>query len=403
MTFYGVLLMRRSVGHLARRPFATTLPPGTPKNYTSIIMNGNKKGGDYNNTNQKPDSSALNSPKVHPKPHRLVVKRNNNAPPDETPPNVGMIIQKRRRRKKEKTPTQIKDSWGQPMIIVPAKRRLPILNASALLHTKDYCVHSASSQTSKSGLGAARRLLKGKQDFLNLLRGLVHSPSPQRFVLQGHGVPEQLLQEHVELAHDLLVLHDNAASFAFHYHPKSSSSSSQPTDSLVLEKWMRIRQRDGSHRVVPWPPTAPRPNRAVSWQDSMQLYVTVMQRLATKLGASVLVVPDESPSNEEDEETLEDDYDNEFHATSRVYNDDMPPHHWTVEFARRQDANNQFYMAEPSPLQLTVEWSPITKGPSAPGHVRLQLQGTPRDGVSVRLSLDASFQNPTTTTTTTPP
>lgn len=409
---------------MIRRQFATgtTIPPGksvgnnNSASGTTLYGRRSKqapvasKRGDTTSNCDEKSTQQQQANKQQQTPRRLVVKRNTSAEEAKKPTtkDVGVIIQKRRRRKKPKT--EIRDTWGQLILTVPRKintttkseqqdpsNRLPILNASALLHTKDYCVHSADSRTSTSGLGAARRLIQGKHDFLKVLRQLVHD-TQQRFVLQGHGVPHQLLQEHVELANALLTHHENANSCAFHYHPRQSgpptaSNDDDDTNKNCLERWMRILQHDGSHRVVKWPPIASNNNNMLQWQESMQLYVTVMHRLATKLGTAVLIQSETATTKEHQkdkddlDENVVDDYDNEFHAAT--HQDDAAPHHWNVEFARAP--NTHFNV--PEPLKLTVAWMPIPKGPSAPGHVRLQLQGSPRQGgAAVRLSLDACFR-----------
>jgi len=140
------------------------------------------------------------------------------------------------RRKKvstRKVPLEVRDTQSQPIRTVPRQQstgnkkskekiqsltgKLPILNASKLLHTRDDCVCSVQANKSKSGTAAARRLLRGQNDLLQVLQKLVHPDDNNtigsnhsgatkerlvnsQFVLQGHGVPTQLLQEHINLA-----------------------------------------------------------------------------------------------------------------------------------------------------------------------------------------------------------
>lgn len=85
-----------------------------------------------------------------------------------------------------------------------------------------------------------------------------------------------------------------------------------------------------------------------------------------------------------------DEYDNEFDSV--FLSSSTKPHHWNVEFARMTQT---YDISEPL---ITVEFTPILQGPSAPGHVRLQLRGQPKgflNGQSrngVIMSVDAAFR-----------
>jgi hypothetical protein len=422
------MMMRRYLRAGTVPPPGTTSPNNSSKTFpfekSSVVTN--KK-----NENDKAGSSAQQPPGQNPR--RLIVKRSVTHPRDDNSYSgltgsttadankVGVVIQKRRRRKKSETSTEIRDASGQPILIVPLRTtqrsatkeyllkhgiihqgsRLPIINASSLLQTKAYCVQSASSYTNKSGTAAAHRLLRGQQDFLQVLRKLVHNTTngeSQPFILQGHGIPTQLLQEHVDLADALLRHHSDAASCSFHHHPREDENNNiENNDSPSwLDRWVRVRDQSGNHRIVPWPPRSltRTGDDSYSWQESMQLYMTVMYRLATRLGTSVLVMPreeeDSHDNNQEEQGThTVDDYDNEFHAVPSE-RDAAVPHHWNVEFARKYSHNT--YVDDTDPLRLTAEWDPIPEGLSSPGHVRLQLQGLPRkNDHAVTLTLDASF------------
>ena len=390
-------------------------------------------------------------------PRRIVVKRNTK---DTKVTQTKQEPHLRRRRRQPPLqqqissikPQEIRDSWGQAILMAPRKQKsnnsaaqsqqshypkLPILNASALLHTRDYCVHSANSQSTLSGTGAARRLLQGQADFLQVLRQLVHvlplslqeenknNPNTtkkqqqqpqfvrqrQRFVLQGHGIPHQLLQEHIQLADALLKYHNHAVSCAFHTLFPRPDIHQNTTTNTGMERWMRVRQVDGSHRVVAWPPPPSSSNDAYSeqyWTESMQLFLTVFQRLVNKLGVSVLVIPSDKPEKDNDHGSTTTTTDHDNNSTNKG----VVPHHWNVEFSRhdnsfhnhRNNHNDPDSSSSAMDLRLTVEWTPIDHGPSAPGHIRLQLQGTPiatsdRDNESstvsaapVRLAVDASFR-----------
>jgi len=84
---------------------------------------------------------------------------------------------------------------------------LPVMNASALLDPLKYCKTSSRlSQTrgvtrSISGTDAARRLLRGKKEFILAARSLKQQPA----LLEGHGVPPQLFQHCIDMADALLL------------------------------------------------------------------------------------------------------------------------------------------------------------------------------------------------------
>ena len=82
---------------------------------------------------------------------------------------------------------------------------LPILNMAAFLDKREYCRRSATASTSLSGLEASRRLHHGQ---LDLRQFLIQEPKTttaafQCTVLQGHGIPVQLLQHYTQMAKDL--------------------------------------------------------------------------------------------------------------------------------------------------------------------------------------------------------
>ena len=85
---------------------------------------------------------------------------------------------------------------------------LPQICCSALLDPKTYCKKSASAQTTISGSDAARRLIRGKRNLMDTLRTDVHGHQKdvkKMYILQDHGVPVQLLQHHLDVAHSWLL------------------------------------------------------------------------------------------------------------------------------------------------------------------------------------------------------
>jgi len=91
---------------------------------------------------------------------------------------------------------------------------LPALDASALLDPHVYCKTSAKGShthgvsRSISGTDAARRLLRGKKDFLMQARELVqHTKQTHHMpvvLLEGHGVPRKLFQHCIDMGDALL-------------------------------------------------------------------------------------------------------------------------------------------------------------------------------------------------------
>jgi hypothetical protein len=429
---------------------STTPPPGGTASSTAAgdAISTGCGGAAPKSNNRDPVDESILPKKEQQRPRRLVVKKgvgnpsstetssstNNNEEGGSTekksPSSVGVIV-KRRRKPPIQYPHDIRDSFGHPILFIPqaptnknetrysyptADLKPRTVNASALLASKNYCVHSANACTSKSGTEAARRLLQGKQDFLHVMRLVVHSGRrPRRsksdeFVLEGHGVPQELLQELLQLADDVLVHHDNAAACSFgHYRGEL----------MQVPQAVRVRDANGTNRACPWPPVVPR-QANYSWDDSMCLYLTVNDRMA-KLLSDVLVLParrreetatsstststtttgstddDQKPSNLDGSLVTR-------HAMQHEHRSLGEPHDWNVEFIRGlylplRNNNNDATKSAAAATTCTVEWT-LLDDPSAPGHVRVRLQGVPennspdhpRQRQAVTLSFDASFR-----------
>lgn len=90
---------------------------------------------------------------------------------------------------------------------------LPVMNASALLDPLKYCKKSSRLSFNRNGVNrsisgtdAARRLLRGKKDFILAARSLKSQPT----LLEGHGVPPQLFQHCIDMADALLLQYSPA-------------------------------------------------------------------------------------------------------------------------------------------------------------------------------------------------
>lgn len=261
--------------------------------------------------------------------------------------------------------------WGSNGGTYRLAQTLPTLNASAILDPKGFCHHSASAATSKSGTDAAKRLLRGKFDLLNVMKlELKNKRRPNSYLLKGHGIPDQLLQNHINLADTLLKSHQNARLLTF----------SNPSGELTFDL-LRIRAKDGSSTHSLW-----------SSDDSdesigMELYLTVMDRLAKNLSECLnwdyppVVVANAAG---EDDDFIE----APMHALPH-------PHRWNVDILR-----GSVFPAMEEELTPVIEWIP-REGTMAPGHVCIRLQGVPthtRDSLRrkkkspVTLVFDACFR-----------
>lgn len=96
------------------------------------------------------------------------------------------------------------------------------LNASPLLDPLKYCSSGSSdepndhSNNKNDSRDKARVLLRGKQSFLEVMKGEVkNTRRPRAYALTGHGVPKQLLQDHIDMADRLLSHHEHAMQCSF--------------------------------------------------------------------------------------------------------------------------------------------------------------------------------------------
>lgn len=97
---------------------------------------------------------------------------------------------------------------------------LQAMNASALLDPLKYCKTSSRLSSNRSGVSrsisgtdAARRLLRGKKDFILAARSLKSQPA----LLEGHGVPPKLFQHCIDMADALLLQYSpDAVECTFH-------------------------------------------------------------------------------------------------------------------------------------------------------------------------------------------
>jgi len=153
---------------------------------------------------------------------------------------------------------------------------LPQLHASAFLDPKYYCRISAEPNSTISGSDAVRRLIRGKRNLLETMREEIHLSEEknkkrilnwQFYDVRGHGVPIQLFDHLLNASDTWLSELDNAFGISLQ---KNSSGTSFGR--------MLIHAQDGFNKrsttVKPWPS---------EWENDMELYLTVLIRIATNL------------------------------------------------------------------------------------------------------------------------
>jgi hypothetical protein len=374
-------------------------PPPREENRTRLV------GKDATTTAKSNDN---NSPRDVPR--RIVVKVAQSENTNEKlkqKQRVG-VLKRRFPLEHEITDSGGKIIWEPPRTVVERNQivatQFPQIRATAWLDPAMYCRGGGKSI---AGTDAARKLLRGKKDLMELLGYAVHNSKfasskqkQQSFVLQGHGVPPQMLQHHVDFAASLLT-RLSAAEVSFKQFNVSQHHNSAGASEAVRDiRWTHVRDCEtGENRAVPWPL-----EDGVHWEDDLQLYWTVMNRIATRLGLAVLLKrPRDLPPYYENNQRNSSTEDRMPMAPSNSLLK-TPPHHWKVEFSREWHfAPEQLPPVNTRRSQLypILEWAPLD-GVAAPGHVCIRLQGTSSiddmESLAVSLSFDACFRtNPTTT------
>jgi hypothetical protein len=305
----------------------------------------------------------------------------------------------------------------------PTRVPLPYLNASSVLDPSKYCRSSANSQAgsaamthgvsrSISGTDAARRLLRGKKEFVDTVRSQLLSISSadgsQRTshaaILSDHGVPIQLLQNCINMADALLWHYGNqhteneamtpdlrsraeviasASELSFHnyYQQRANNSARSSSAQPLLPQVLRVRARN-TNKCTTWPPNEA---AAAEWNHNMSLYLTVMERLASKLCIALKKKRDSTaPDGDTSFEYGEQEEDEDVTASPLLFgNSSYPMSH--VDFirgsffdiARNIDGEErEDVLSEPLVL---VDWVQSTqgapRGSSILGHVMIRMQG----------------------------
>jgi hypothetical protein len=255
------------------------------------------------------------------------------------------------------------------------------ISASAMLDPFSFC---KSSGKNINGADAARRLLRGKKDFLVAARSL-RSP----VLLQGHGVPQKLLQHCVDMA-DALLYHygDDIVACTFHnYHQDSETLPPQV---------VRTRSGDSKNRCSPWPPPEPLLH---DWDYHLTLYLTVMRRLACNLGMVL-----QGKSNSKRARSADDGDSDDFMSSPLLFPSSPPSPQWNVDFLRGAyyDLKHDQGLSRSQHILATLPIVEFTRDSRTAGHVLIRLQGSPRPNPEfhsecsrkpVTLVFDACFRN----------
>jgi hypothetical protein len=256
-------------------------------------------------------------------------------------------------------------------------------NASPLLDPQQYCKASASFQVnrnSKNGTQAAKSLNHGKQKLVSELQTNIQQYNAKRtkkknrsFAMIGHGVPKQLLQNHVDMADLLLPHYGNASEISF----KSFGN-------LAIDK-LRVNNAQ-QHSLQEW-----NFDENSTVQQEMLLYLTVMNRMTCILSQVLWIKEEEAAVASEEESDDDDDDDDDDFVPSVISSTPAIPQHWKVELSRGQEDMQQ----ECQVLLPIVEFMVAEKKQSA-GRILIRLsgRGAKNTSESTTLVFHASFQNP---------
>jgi hypothetical protein len=282
------------------------------------------------------------------------------------------------------------------------RRKLPLVNAAALLDTSTYCkisVTPASSGTKQNQQGeeeqqqpnAAKRLLRGKKDLYDMLRGHIIGMNQRPICLAGHGVPKQLLQDHINLADDILHHYQEPADCTLSSYSNHSPDTAEYENLDPFSNGMTIRGHDGKKRFKSWSIPTPSSNQysnihrhpdypgflqvqqgvSQEWADRLALYLAVMERLTRKLGSvgsSYLDVVAAAHSQHHDNNNC-----CSMHWNVTIYRGMAYP----KEVISRQieDDNHANNNEQQGPVPI-LEWTPHTNTKQQP-RVSIILQGDP--------------------------
>lgn len=163
---------------------------------------------------------------------------------------------------------------------------------------------------------------------------------PQPFILSGHGIPKQLLQDHLQLCQQVIShlqgeqIMTGGECFFHHSNNRNSISSSaaEETNNVILH----VRNKGFKNKVIPWPlpPSSNKDDSVVQFfHDRFVLYVTVMNRLSSNL-VQMLSLPNNNNNNNSTS--------NNTHEYWQQQQKNEPSY-WNVHFCIRDDNSTEPY------------------------------------------------------------
>lgn len=238
----------------------------------------------------------------------------------------------------------------------------------------------------------------GNRHRCNIKRDSPVQNPPKSFFLVGHGVPEQLLKDHIDMAHGILLKSANASEVGFYNF-----------DGRLDVDWMRIRNSKGKHSVAPWPRRCTAKHLEDAWRDyehRLQLYLTVMNRIASTFGL-ILGLSDHQNKKKNEPfpldfpliplEQMENNCTHDHMDTILFGTERASLRHWNVSFLRgdsrlhypRLNIDPDAGTLGPPLVELSKGGFGYGMGLSssskfAPAHVRVVMQGFPSPFVDIK-------------------
>ena len=195
---------------------------------------------------------------------------------------------------------------------------------------------------------------------------------PQPFILSGHGIPKQLLLDHLHLCQQV-ILHLQGEQIMtgkecfFHHSCSTTTTNSLNNNSTgtnvtvdINDVILHVRNKGYKNQVIPWPLPPSNNDDSITnlFHDRFVLYVTVMNRLSTTL-VQMLTSPNKN---------------HRAHAQEYWHQQNNQPSYWNVHFCIRDgnklepndffhyinDHNNLNSLSSQSPtMQLNNDKQPI--------------------------------------------
>jgi hypothetical protein len=162
--------------------------------------------------------------------------------------------------------------------------------------------------------------------------------TPQPFIISGHGIPKQLLQDHLNLCSQIIShlqreqIMTGGECFFHHSHTNTNTNNNNHNDTTGSSSpiILHVRNKGDKNKVISWPFSN---TTTGSFQDRLELYLTVMNRISSTL-VQILMKTTET-------------------TTTNYYEDKIPhqlqprkqyPSYWNVHFAVQEDAEDKCHL-----------------------------------------------------------